>query len=109
MKGVVRPQQAPTARKLRTHRQIGGEAGATATGPSGSIVEVDVAVYQADRGTCRFLVGLLLHVVPCSSAGDRVRAFVEWREGEVGAGNDHDDLQWVLSLARLRHLLSISF
>lgn len=50
MKGVVRPQQAPTARKLRTHRQIGGEAGTTAAGPSGSIGEVDVAVYQMDRG-----------------------------------------------------------
>jgi hypothetical protein len=49
MKGVVRPQHAPTAKKLRTHRQIGGEAGVTATGPSGSIGEVDVVVYQADR------------------------------------------------------------
>lgn len=37
MKGVVRPQQAPTARKLRTHRHIGGEAGVIATGGSESI------------------------------------------------------------------------
>jgi hypothetical protein len=37
MKGVVRPQQAPTARKLMTHRQIGGEDGVIATGGSGSI------------------------------------------------------------------------
>lgn len=48
MKGVVRPQHAPTAKKLSTHRQIGGEAGATAAGPSGSIGEVDVVVYLAD-------------------------------------------------------------
>ena len=69
MKGVVRPQHAPTARKLRTHLQTGGEAGATATGPSGCIGEVDLVdlvVYQADRG--RYL-GFLLHVVPCSCAG----------------------------------------
>lgn len=38
MKGVVRPQQAPTARKLSTQRQIGGEAGVTiVVGGSGSI------------------------------------------------------------------------
>jgi hypothetical protein len=36
---TVRPQQAPTARKLSTHRQIGGEDGATAIGGSGSIAE----------------------------------------------------------------------
>jgi hypothetical protein len=69
MKGIVRPQQAPTARKPRTHRHTGGEAGATATGPSGSIGEVDLidlVVYQADRG--RYL-GFSLDVVPCSCAG----------------------------------------
>lgn len=55
MKGVVRPQHAPTAKKLRTHRQIGGEAGATATGPSGSIGDVDVVVYQANRGMYNIL------------------------------------------------------
>jgi hypothetical protein len=33
----VRPQQAPTARKLRTHRHIGGDAGAIVVGESGSI------------------------------------------------------------------------
>lgn len=38
MKGVVRPQQAPTARKLSTQRQIGGEAGVMiVVGGSGSI------------------------------------------------------------------------
>jgi 1-aminocyclopropane-1-carboxylate deaminase/D-cysteine desulfhydrase-like pyridoxal-dependent ACC family enzyme len=41
MKGVVRPQQAPTARKLSTQRQIGGEAGVTiVVGGSGSIAEL---------------------------------------------------------------------
>ena len=66
MKGVVRPQQAPTAKKLSTHRQIGGEAGATATGPSGSIGKFDMVVYKADR-EC---LGLSLHVyqMPCSTA-----------------------------------------
>jgi hypothetical protein len=63
MKGVVRPQHAPTAKKLRTHRQIGGEAGATATGPSGSIGGGDAVVEWT-------AVVFLLHVVPCSSAGD---------------------------------------
>jgi hypothetical protein len=52
MKGVVRPQHAPTAKKLRTHRQIGGEAGAVVTGPSGSIVEVVVTVYQDIQVCC---------------------------------------------------------
>jgi hypothetical protein len=68
MKGVVRPQHAPTARKLRTHRQIGGEAGATA-----SIDKFDAVVYQADRGGHNIenrYSGYSLPVVPCSSVGD---------------------------------------
>jgi hypothetical protein len=36
---TVRPQQAPTARKLRTQRQIGGDDGAMVVGGSGSIAE----------------------------------------------------------------------
>jgi len=36
---TVRPQQAPTARKLSTQRQIGGDDGAMAIGGSGSIAE----------------------------------------------------------------------
>ena len=35
---TVRPQQAPTARKLSTQRQMGGDDGAMAIGGSGSIV-----------------------------------------------------------------------
>ena len=38
MNGVVNPQQAPTARKPRTHRQIDGEGGGAVTGLSGSMV-----------------------------------------------------------------------
>ena len=52
MKGVVRPQHAPTAKKLRTHRQTGGEAGVVVTGPSGSIVEVVVMVYPDIQICC---------------------------------------------------------
>jgi hypothetical protein len=53
MKGVVRPQQAPTAKKLMTHRQIGGEDGAIVAGGSGSIGTVGVSgcgtVYDTGR------------------------------------------------------------
>jgi hypothetical protein len=48
MKGVVRPQQAPTARKLMIHRQIGGEDGVVAAGGSGSIGKVGVSVCGND-------------------------------------------------------------
>jgi hypothetical protein len=40
---TVRPQQAPTARKLSTQRQIGGDAGAMVAGGSGSIVAESLA------------------------------------------------------------------
>jgi hypothetical protein len=56
MKGVVKPQHAPTAKKLRTHRQIGGEAGPIVAGPSGSIVGVGLAVYQAGQKNRRYVV-----------------------------------------------------
>jgi len=79
MKGVVRPQQAPTAKKLSTHRQIGGEAGATVTGPSGSIGEVDMVVYRADRE----YLGLSLHVyeMPCSSLPETEAEPCGWEVG----------------------------
>lgn len=94
MKGVVRPQQAPTARKLRTHRHIGGESGTTATGPSGSIGYVDISVYETDRG--RYCVSrcTLGHAALPETEPEPLWSEVGCRVGG-GTGNDHDDLQYM--------------